>query len=277
MSDDHGPANASAKLIIRNLNFHYGNFQALHGVSMRVRQNCVTALIGPSGCGKSTFLRTLNRMNEAVRDTRLEGEILLDAENIFPMEVSAVRRRVGKVFQKSVPFHKSIFENVDFGLRVNGDLKGAALSDAVERSLRRAALWDEVKDKLNRSAYELSGGQQQRVCIARALAVNPEVLLLDEPCSNIDPIATAKIEGLILALRDSCTIIIVTHNTQQALRVADFTGFFLPGRLVEFDTTAVVFENPSKKETQDYIYMSAPARGRTIEVTAHLAQPQADA
>jgi energy-coupling factor transporter ATP-binding protein EcfA2 len=174
---DHTSGDASAKLIIRNLNFHYGNFQALQNISLDVRENCVTALIGPSGCGKSSLLRTLNRMNETVPDTRLEGEILLDSESIFPMEVFAVRRRVGMVFQKAVPFPKSIFDNVAFGLRVNGNLKRPALSDAVEWSLRRAALWNEVKDRLNRSAYELSGGQQQRLCIARALAVNPEVLL----------------------------------------------------------------------------------------------------
>jgi phosphate transport system ATP-binding protein len=252
---DDRSGDGSAKLIIRNLNFHYGKFQALHNISMRVRKNCVTALIGPSGCGKSTLLRTLNRMNETVTDTRLEGEILLDSESIFPMEVFAVRRRVGMVFQKSVPFPKSIFDNVAFGLRANGNPTRAALSDAVEWSLRRAALWNEVKDRLNRSAYELSGGQQQRLCIARALAVNPEVLLLDEPCSGVDPIATGKIEELILTLKDTCTIVIVTHNMHQARRVAGFTGFFLPGRLIEFDTTEVIFENPSRKETQDYTYM----------------------
>ena len=255
MGPDHTSGDASAKLIIRNLNFHYGNFQALQNISLDVRENCVTALIGPSGCGKSSLLRTLNRMNETVPDTRLEGEILLDSESIFPMEVFAVRRRVGMVFQKAVPFPKSIFDNVAFGLRVNGNLKRPALSDAVEWSLRRAALWNEVKDRLNRSAYELSGGQQQRLCIARALAVNPEVLLLDEPCSGIDPIATEKIEELILTLKDSCTIVMVTHNMHQARRVAGFTGFFLPGRLIEFDTTEVIFENPSRKETQDYTYM----------------------
>jgi phosphate transport system ATP-binding protein len=257
---DHRSGDASAKLIIRNLNFYYGSFQALHGVSMTVRQNCVTALIGASGCGKSTLLRTLNRMNEVVPDSRLEGEILLDSDSVFSMDVSVVRRRVGMLFQKSSPFPKSIFDNVAFGPRINGNLKRAALGEAVESSLRRAALWDEVKDRLNRSAYELSGGQQQRLCIARALAVNPEVLLLDEPCSSIDPVATAKIEELILTLKESCTIVIVTHNLHQARRVAGFTGFFLPGRLIEFDTTEAIFENPSQKETQDYVY--APLRLR---------------
>ena len=255
MAPDHRPGDAPAKFIIRNLSFHYGNFQALHNISMHVRENCVTALIGPSGCGKSTLLRTFNRMNEAVPYSRLEGEILLDSESILQMDVFALRRRVGIVFQKSVPFPKSIFANVAFGLRVHGSLKRAALSDAVEWSLRRAALWNEVKDRLNRSAYELSGGQQQRLCIARALAVNPEVLLLDEPCSGIDPIATSKIEELILTLKDTCTIVLVTHNMHQARRIAGFTGFFLPGRLIEFDTTNVIFENPSRKETQDYTFM----------------------
>jgi phosphate transport system ATP-binding protein len=220
---------------------------------MRVCEKRVTALIGPSACGKSTFLRTLNRMNEGVPDSRVEGEILIDSQSIFRMDLCAVRRRVGMLFQKSRPFHKSIFENVAFGPRIDGCRNRSALHDAVERCLRRAALWDEVKDKLHRSAYELSGGQMQRLCIARSLAVNPEVLLLDEPCSDLDPIATTKIEQLIFTLKDSCTIVIVTHNIQQARRVADYTGFFLPGRLIEFDTTAVIFENPARKETQDYI------------------------
>ncbi len=249
------PGDAAAKLSIKDLGFHYGNFRALHGVSMQVREKHVTALIGPSGCGKSTLLRTLNRMNEAVRNTRLEGEILLDSENIFQMDVSAVRSRIGIVFQKSMPFRMSIFENIAFGLRLKGGPDRAGLRDAVERALRRSALWDEVKDRLNESAYKLSGGQQQRLCIARALAVNPEVLLLDEPCSDLDPVSTAKIEELILALKSSCTILLVTHNMRQARRVADYTGFLLPGRLVEFDTTTVIFEAPAKKETRDYVDM----------------------
>ena len=247
-------AGSDGKLSATNLNFYYGAFQALHGISMQIYAGKVTAFIGPSGCGKSTFLRTLNRMHETVRGTRVEGSILLDGENIFAQEVSNLRRRVGMVFQKSNPFPKSIFENVAYGLRINGMAGSRSeLRDSVERSLRRAALWEEVKDKLNQSAYGLSGGQQQRLCIARALAVNPEVLLLDEPCSALDPIATGKIEDLIFQLKESCTIVIVTHNMQQAARVADFTGFFLLGKLIEFDTTAVIFKNPSRRETEDYI------------------------
>jgi phosphate transport system ATP-binding protein len=251
---EHKPgAEGESKLSATNLNFFYGNFQALHGISMKIFANRVTAFIGPSGCGKSTFLRTLNRMNETMRNTRVEGQILLDGEDIRGLEVSEVRRRVGMVFQRSNPFPKSIFDNVAYGLRINNSLKRAELHDAVEQSLRRAALWDEVKDKLHQSAYGLSGGQQQRLCIARALAVNPEVLLLDEPCSALDPIATAKIEDLIFQLKSSCTIVIVTHNMQQAARVADFTGFFLLGRLIEFDSTPVIFKTPAKRETEDYV------------------------
>jgi phosphate transport system ATP-binding protein len=254
MADAAKPsADAAAKLSATNLNFYYGDFQALHGISLKVYANRVTAFIGPSGCGKSTFLRTLNRMNETVRHSRVQGEVMLDGENIFDRDVSFVRRRVGMVFQKSNPFPKSIFDNVAYGPRINGYANRAALRNTVEQSLRRAALWEEVKDKLNESAYSLSGGQQQRLCIARALAVDPEVLLLDEPCSALDPIATAKIEDLIFQLKDSCTIVIVTHNMQQAARVADYTGFFLLGRLVEFDSTTVIFKTPNKKETEDYV------------------------
>jgi len=242
-----------SKLSATDLNFYYGSFQALRDISMKIYAGRVTAFIGPSGCGKSTFLRTLNRMNETVRHSRVEGKILLDGEDIHQLEVSEVRRRVGMVFQKSNPFPKSIFENVAYGLRINGSPNRGLLRDAVEESLRRAALWDEVKDKLHQSAYGLSGGQQQRLCIARALAVNPEVLLLDEPCSALDPIATAKIEDLIFQLKSSCTIAIVTHNMQQAARVADYTGFFLLGRLIEFDRTAVIFKMPARKETEDYV------------------------
>jgi phosphate transport system ATP-binding protein len=247
------PEPLQPKLKASNLNFFYGKFQALSDINLDIHENRVTAFIGPSGCGKSTFLRTLNRMHEMVRQTRVEGEILLDGEDIFGLEVSQLRRRVGMVFQKSNPFPKSIFDNVAYGLRVNGSASGQALREAVENSLRRAALWSEVKDKLNDSAYSLSGGQQQRLCIARALAVNPEVLLLDEPCSALDPIATAKIEDLIFQLKDSCTIVIVTHNMQQAARVAEYTGFFLLGRLVEFDKTTKIFKTPSQKETEDYV------------------------
>jgi phosphate transport system ATP-binding protein len=194
-------------------------------------------------------------MHETVRESRMEGEILLDSENILRMDISSVRRRVGMVFQKSNPFAKSIFENVAYGPRINGCQNLAALRGTVERALRRAALWDEVKDKLSRSANELSGGQRQRLCIARALAVEPEVLLLDEPCSGLDPISTSKIEEAVCMLKDSCTIVIATHNMQQALRVADYTAFFLPGQLIEFGTTTVIFENPANEETKAYTYM----------------------
>jgi len=254
MADEsRSAAGAASKLSTDNLNFYYGDFQALNGITMKIYGNRVTAFIGPSGCCKSTFLRTLNLMNETVKKTRVEGEICLDGENIASLEVSEVRRRVGMVFQKSNPFPKSIFDNVAYGLRINGLASRSTLREKVEHSLRRAALWDEVKDKLNQSAYGLSGGQQQRLCIARALAVDPEVLLLDEPCSALDPIATAKIEDLIFQLKSSCTIVIVTHNMQQAARVADFTGFFLLGRLIEFDSTTVIFKNPAKQETEDYV------------------------
>ncbi|MES1256923.1 MAG: phosphate ABC transporter ATP-binding protein PstB [Acidobacteriota bacterium] len=236
-----------------NINFFYGSFQALHEVSLEFAANRVTALIGPSGCGKSTFLRNLNRINETLRDTRLEGEITLDGENILDKDVTEIRRRVGMVFQRPNPFPKSIFENIIYGPKINGMLRGGNSNELVEQSLRRAALWDEVKDKLHASALALSGGQQQRLCIARALAVNPEVLLLDEPCSALDPIATAKIEDLLFTLKQQCTIVIVTHNMQQAARVADTTGFFLLGRLIEHDKTDVIFKNPAKKETEDYI------------------------
>ncbi len=241
------------KVRVMNLNFYYGKTQALQDVSLDIAANRTTALIGPSGCGKSTFLRSLNRMHEMVRHARAEGQILLDDEDAFRMDVSQLRRRVGMVFQKSNPFPKSIFDNVAYGLRINGWGGKGTLREAVERSLVRAALWDEVKDKLHKSAYALSGGQQQRLCIARALAVDPEVLLLDEPCSALDPIATAKIEELLFELKKQCTIVIVTHNMQQAARVADYTGFFLLGKLIEFDDTAIIFKTPAKRETEDYI------------------------
>jgi phosphate transport system ATP-binding protein len=239
------------KLKASGMHFYYGAFHALHGIDLQVETNRITSLIGPSGCGKSTFLRTLNRINDTIKTARWEGEILLDNQSIRDIDVTSLRRRVGMVFQRPNPFPKSIFDNIAYGPKVNG-FKGN-LSDIVEKSLRRAALWDEVKDKLQKSAYALSGGQQQRLCIARALAVDPEVLLLDEPCSALDPIATAKIEDLLLAIKDQCTIVIVTHNMQQAARVADTTGFFLMGKLIEFDRTEVIFKNPSKKETEDYI------------------------
>src|ERR1700721_1018667 len=236
---------------VTKLNFYYGKNHALHNVSMDVATNKVTAMIGPSGCGKSTLLRTLNRMHETLRHTRLEGEIALDGVNILTLDVTKLRRMVGMVFQKPNPFPKLIYENVAYGLRINGHQ--GRLDDAVEKSLRRAALWDEVKDKLQKSAYALSGVQQQRLCIARALAVDPEVLLLDEPCSALDPIATSKIEDLLFTLKDQCTQVIVTHNMQQAARVAEFTGFFLLGNLIEFNKTETIFKRPAKRETEDYI------------------------
>jgi len=245
------PVGQQGKLKAVNLNFYYGVYQALHGITLDVPANRITALIGPSGCGKSTFLRTLNRICETIRNIRIEGEILLDDENVMNVDVTLLRRRVGMVFQKSNPFPKSIFDNVAYGLKVNG-FRGR-LAEAVEKSLKRAALWEEVKDKLHKSAYALSGGQQQRLCIARALAVDPEVLLLDEPCSALDPIATAKIEDLLFTLKDQCTIVIVTHNMQQAARVADRTGFFLLGKLIEYNTTEIIFKTPTKQETEDYI------------------------
>ena len=244
---------AGAKLKADRINFYYGSFHALHDVSISVHANQITALIGPSGCGKSTFLRTLNRINETIRNTRLEGQITLDGEDVLTLDVTSLRRRVGMVFQRPNPFPKSIADNIAYGLKIKGMASRSEMRDRVEQSLRRAALWDEVKDKLNQSAYALSGGQQQRLCIARALAVDPEILLLDEPCSALDPIATAKIEELMFTLKDQCTMVIVTHNMQQAARTADYTGFFLMGKLIEFDNTDTIFKNPSKKETEDYI------------------------
>jgi phosphate transport system ATP-binding protein len=241
------------KLSASHLNFFYGAYQAIHDVSLDVHANKITAFIGPSGCGKSTFLRVFNRMYETVRLARFDGEVLLDGENILDIEVSQVRLRVGMVFQKSNPFPKSIFDNVAFGLKSNGTRRKSVLEEAVTRSLQRAALWDEVKDKLHKPALELSGGQQQRLCIARALAVNPEVLLLDEPCSALDPVATAKIEDLLFRIQDSCTVVIVTHNMQQAARIAEFTGFFLSGKLIEYGLTKIIFERPGVQATEDYI------------------------
>ena len=239
------------RMQIRDLNFYYGKLHALHAINLQVAANRVTALIGPSGCGKSTLLRTLNRMHETVRHARLEGEILLDGQSIFTQDVTAHRRRVGMVFQRPNPFPKSIFDNVAYGLRINGSKLPVA--EAVEKSLRHAALWDEVKDHLHKSAYELSGGQQQRLCNARALAVEPEVLLLDEPCSALDPISTAKIEELLVQLKDLCTISIVTHNMQQAARVSDFTAFLLIGQLIEFSPTPQLFTTPGDPRTEAYI------------------------
>ncbi len=244
-------ADLHLRIKMSSLNFYYGSKQALFGINLGIAANRITALIGPSGCGKSTLLRTLNRMHETLQHTRLEGEILLDDENILEMDVTRLRRRVGMVFQRPNPFPKSIYDNVAYGLRVNG--YQGSLDEAVERSLRRAALWEEVKDQLHKSAYGLSGGQQQRLCIARALAVGPEVLLLDEPCSALDPVNTAKIEELLFELKQHWTIVTVTHNMQQAARVSDFTAFLLNGHLVEFRPTPQLFTTPGDPRTEAYI------------------------
>src|SRR5215469_10999525 len=244
------------KLDVQHANFYYGNNQALYDVSMRVRSQFVTALIGPSGCGKSTFLRSLNRMNDLIPGARLEGKVELDGENVYDdqMDVIHLRRRVGMIFQRSNPFPMSIYDNVAYGVRVNGLAKKRyQLDEIVEKTLTASALWDEVKDRLHRSAMSLSGGQQQRLCIARALAVEPEVLLMDEPASALDPISTAKIEELIYNFKRNYTIIVVTHNMQQAARISDETGFFLTGRLVEFNETKRIFTAPANRETEDYI------------------------
>ncbi len=245
---------AVTKIDVRHANFWYSAKQALFDVSLPVREKHVTALIGPSGCGKTTFLRTLNRMNDLIPGTRTEGEAILDGRNIYEksLDVVALRQRIGMVFQRPTPFPKSIFENVAYGLRVQGTSR-KRIQERVEASLRRAALWDEVKDRLKTSALGLSGGQQQRLCIARAIAVNPEVLLMDEPASALDPIATLKIEELIVELAKDYTIVIVTHNMQQAARVSQYTGFFLNGKLIEYAPTVELFEHPRKKETEDYI------------------------
>lgn len=245
---------APAKIDVKQTDFYYGSKQALYSVSLPLRERQVTALIGPSGCGKSTFLRTLNRMNDLIPGTRTVGEALLDGQNIYDKKTDVVllRQRVGMVFQRPNPFPKSIFENVAYGLRIQGKSQ-KYIKEKVEQSLRGAAIWDEVKDRLNASALGLSGGQQQRLCIARALAVEPEVLLMDEPASALDPIATLKIEELVTELVKDYTIVIVTHNMQQAARVSHFTGFFLSGKLIEHGPTTQIFERPKKKETEDYI------------------------
>jgi phosphate transport system ATP-binding protein len=243
------------KMATSNLNFYYGPNRALHDVTINIDKFNVTALIGPSGCGKSTFLRTLNRMNETIPGTRMEGAVLLDGVDIYKeiKDVSAIRTRVGMVFQKSNPFPKSILENVAYGLRVNGINDKNIIRRAVEETLRKAYLWEEVKDQLDKSAYMISGGQQQRLCIARALAVRPEVLLMDEPASALDPLSTSKIEDLIGELKKNYTIVIVTHNMQQAARISDFTAFFYEGHMVEFGPTKMIFTKPGKKQTEDYI------------------------
>ena len=243
------------KMTARDLNFYYGSIRALSEVSLDIEEKKVTALIGPSGCGKSTFLRALNRMNETIPGTRLEGTVKLDDIDIYKdiKDVSTVRTRVGMVFQKSNPFPKSIYENVAYGLKVNGISDNNIIREAVEETLKRAFLWDEVKDKMGDSAYMLSGGQQQRLCIARALAVRPEVLLMDEPASALDPISTSKIEDLIGELKKNYTIVIVTHNMQQAARISDYTAFFYEGHLIEFGATKQIFTKPRIKRTEDYI------------------------
>lgn len=248
-------ATRSTKIETRNLNFFYGKTQALMDVSIEIPERSVTALIGPSGCGKSTFLRTLNRMNDIIEDTRLTGEVLLEGRNIYDarIDVVALRKRVGMVFQKSTPFPRSIFRNVAYGPQIAGCKDRRQLEEIVETSLKRAALWDEVKDRLNDSAMALSGGQQQRLCIARSLATNPDVLLMDEPASALDPGSTSRIEDLIFELKENYTIVIVTHNMQQAARVSDWTAFFYEGHLVERDATEEIFTRPKEKRTEDYI------------------------
>jgi phosphate transport system ATP-binding protein len=244
------------KIDVQGLNFYYGTKRALDGINIQIRQNLVTAFIGPSGCGKSTFLRTLNRMNDIIPATRVEGKVLIDSRPIYDpgVDVVQLRRQVGMVFQKSNPFPKSIFENIAYGLRINGLTSSRAeLTDRVEESLKQAAIWDEVKDRLNESALALSGGQQQRLCIARALAIRPDILLMDEPASALDPIATQRIEELIYELKKKYTIVIVTHNMQQAARVSDVTAFFWLGKLIEVDRTDKMFTAPSEKLTEDYV------------------------
>ena len=243
------------KMQTRALNFHYGKTCALTNINLDIKERCITALIGPSGCGKSTFLRTLNRMNDIIHGVRVEGEVLLDNKNIYEKGVDVVdlRKRVGMVFQQPNPFAKSIYENVAFGPKMLGLKKMVNLDEVVEKSLRAAALWNEVSDNLKRSALTLSGGQQQRLCIARVLAVEPEVILMDEPCSALDPIATLKIEELMQELKKNYTIVIVTHNMQQAARVSDFTGFFLMGEMIEYGKTNEIFSLPKDKRTEDYI------------------------
>lgn len=239
----------------KNFNFYYGDVRALADVNMRIEKNSVTGIIGPSGCGKSTFLRSLNLMNNLIPSAKYEGEIIIDNENIInsDIDVVALRRKVGMVFQKSNPFPKTIFENVAYGLKIYGIRDKNFINQRVEESLKGSALWDEVKDRLHASAFDLSGGQQQRLCIARAMAVEPEILLMDEPASALDPTATLKIEELIQELKSKYTIIIVTHNMQQAARVSDYTAFFMMGKLVEYNKTSLMFTNPENKITEDYI------------------------
>ena len=243
------------RISVKNFNFYYGDFKALKDINMDIMKNKVTALIGPSGCGKSTFLRSLNRMNDLISSVKYEGEILLDDQNIFDKQIDIVelRKKVGMVFQKPNPFPKSIYENLVYAPKLHGETNKKKLDEIVESSLKAVALWDEVKDKLHQSALGLSGGQQQRLCIARAISINPEILLMDEPTSALDPISTAKIEELIVELAKNYSIVIVTHNMQQASRISDYTGFFYQGVLEEFGETSKIFTTPSVKKTEDYI------------------------
>ena len=249
------PVAEQLRMSVADLDLYYGNFRALRSISLDIPEHRVTALIGPSGCGKSSFIRTLNRMNDLVPDARVQGKVLLDGKDIYSpdMDVVLLRKRVGMVFQKPNPFPMSIYENVAYGPRIHGETRKAVLDELAETSLKGAALWDEVKDRLGKSALGLSGGQQQRLCIARSLAVKPEVLLMDEPASALDPISTAKVEDLIRDLRERYTIVIVTHNMQQAARISDYTAFFLSGELVEYGTTGTIFTNPKDQRTEDYI------------------------
>jgi len=248
--------NVAGPLIeVENLSLHYGSARALKSINIQLGERIVTAFIGPSGCGKSTLLRCINRMNDLIDSVRIDGSIRIAGHEIYDkvVDVIELRKRVGMVFQKSNPFPKSIFENVAYGLRLHGIRKKSELDAVVEQSLRAAALWDEVKDRLHSSALGLSGGQQQRLCIARAIAIKPEIILMDEPASALDPIATAKVEDLILELKKEFTIVIVTHNMQQAARISDYTAFFYLGELIEFDSTRKIFTNPAKKQTEDYV------------------------
>ncbi|MBD3321564.1 MAG: phosphate ABC transporter ATP-binding protein [Chitinivibrionales bacterium] len=250
----HASQTANTKICIERLNFFYGRLQALFDITLNIPARKVTALIGPSGCGKTTFIRTLNRMNDIIENIRIQGRISIDNKDIYrDIDVVSLRKNIGMVFQKSNPFPKSIFENVAFGPRIHGTRNSEKLGTIVQRSLSRAGLWDEAKDRLHESALSLSGGQQQRLCIARALAVNPEILLMDEPASALDPKSTVRIEDLISELRENYTIVIVTHNMQQASRVSDYTAFFYEGRLVEFGPTDRMFTHPMEKQTEDYL------------------------
>ncbi|TAN62951.1 phosphate ABC transporter ATP-binding protein PstB [bacterium] len=247
--------NHNDKIIIKGLNFYYGSKQALYNVTIAVKENEVTALIGPSGCGKTTFLRCLNRMHDLYAGNRYEGEIILDNANILDkgLDLIKLRSKIGMVFQKPTPFPMSVFDNIAFGLKLNGISKKSELAALVEKALKDSALWDEIKDRLNESALSLSGGQQQRLCIARAIAVQPDVILMDEPCSALDPVATAKIEDMMTELKRNYTVVIVTHNMQQAARVSEWTGFFMMGEVKEFDKTQKIFTTPSNQMTEDYI------------------------